>query len=35
MKFVQFPEERPQTFYFAPGEAEQTVRFEAPGRQGA
>ncbi len=27
MKFVSFPGERQKTFYFAPGEAEQTVRF--------
>ncbi|MEQ9568869.1 MAG: hypothetical protein RLN75_01660 [Longimicrobiales bacterium] len=28
MKFVRFPEERPQTFYFAPGESDRVVRFD-------
>lgn len=28
MKFVRFPDERQKTFYFAPGEDEQTVRFD-------
>lgn len=28
MKFVRFPDERQKTFYFAPGEAEQTVRID-------